>query len=96
MPPACSTSTATRRPCETTSLKKSIMYFTSDSNMARESFRRIIKVLYSKHARLGWRLFMKSARRFEARGHWRRRSCSYATMFQTEAQQATLRFVDLS
>ena len=97
MPPAWSTSTATRRPWETTSLKKFIVlgqvYFISVFNtQSIIIFRKIsrnycIRVVHA----LGVARTLYAAPRGAVKHvvTVRRRSSSYATMFQTEAQQAT-------
>ena len=97
MPPAWSTSTATRRPWETTSLKKFIVlgqvYFISVSNtQSIIIFRKVsqnycIRVVHA----LGVARTLYAAPRGAVKHvvTVRRRSSSYATMFQTEAQQAT-------
>jgi hypothetical protein len=81
MPPAWSTSTATRRPWETTSLKKFMVYSTSGCDIVMDVLRKVYE--YDTANTRAWGgASLWSPRGVPARGHGRRQSCSYATLFQ--------------
>ena len=68
-------------------------YFISASNIQLIIFRRIFEIMYTPNTRARGRrtLYAVPRGRFEARGHntSAEQLQSYATMFQTQAQQAT-------